>query len=141
MANKESLTNAQLKNGTIQVMIESLDTDYKWFNKVWRPAYWFDEASKEETLIEFTKNPTGWKNAKIGDLMTVWFPQRRDVRALNPLPPLLARIPSTEVVTLTNNLSSGNTPAGQNGKREKSVKATILKIWEANAPCDPELTL
>jgi len=68
-----AVTNAQLKNGTIQQMIDSLDTNYGWFNKAIRPAYWFDEESKEETLIEFTKNPTGWKEAKIGDLMTIWF--------------------------------------------------------------------
>lgn len=68
-----AVTNVQLKTGTIQNMIETLDTDYKWFNKVWRPAYYLNEESKEETLIEFTKNPTGWKNAKIGDLMFMWY--------------------------------------------------------------------
>lgn len=85
-ANKNTLTNAQLKNGTIKDMIDSLDTDYGWFNKSIRPAYWFDEESKEETLVEFAKHPNEWKDTKIGDIMVTWFGSGTDalpdVRAL-----------------------------------------------------------
>lgn len=56
-ANEATLTDTQLQKGKMRDMVDDLDTKYSWFNKVWRPAYWFDEASKEETFVEFTKNP------------------------------------------------------------------------------------
>jgi hypothetical protein len=136
-----AVTNAQLKNGTIQQMIDSLDTNYGWFNTAIRPAYWFDEESKEETLIEFTKNPTGWKEAKIGDLMTIWFwlwqpGAKNDIIALN-------RVPASSAIALVNSILPlpGTNPATGNNRTE-AVKKTIVKIWEANGPgCDPEKTL
>lgn len=135
-----AVTNAQLKNGTIQQMVDSLDTNYSWFNKAIRPAYWFDEESKEETLIEFTKNPTEWKEAKIGDLMTIWYwswpDARPDIRALS-------RVPASSAVALVNAMlpAPGTNPATGNNRTE-SVKKTIVSIWEANGPgCDPDKTL
>lgn len=129
-ANKNTLTNAQLKNGTIKDMIDSLDTDYGWFNKSIRPAYWFDEESKEETLVEFAKHPNEWKDTKIGDIMVTWFGSGTD--ALPDVRALWNRVINQNIPTLISSIDPDRIP---------SVKKNIQKIWEANAPCDPEKTL
>lgn len=124
-ANKGTLTNAQLKNGTIQDMIETLDTKYSWFYTR-RVSYLFDDESAKQTLIEFSKNPTDWKNAKIGDLMVEWFSTKR-----TDLP--VGRIVPTGIQSLIAGIT--------NNERLISVQKNIQKIWEDNAPCDPEMTL
>lgn len=125
-ANEATLTDTQLQKGKMRDMVDDLDTKYSWFNKVWRPAYWFDEASKEETFVEFTKNPNWWKNAKIGDLMVEWFSgsNREDL-------PVGRTVPQS-IDTLVGNI---------HGDRLESVQKSIQKIWEENAPCDPDKTL
>ncbi len=124
-ANKVTLTNAQLKNGTIKDMIESLDTEYSWFYTR-RLSYQFDTESGQQSLIEFAQNPNEWKNAKIGDLMVEWFSsQREDL-------PVGRTVPNT----IKNLVASVDTD------RLESMKINIQKIWEANSPgCDPEKTL
>ncbi len=124
-ANKVTLTNAQLKNGTIKDMIDSLDTEYSWFYTR-RVSYLFDETSKQQTLIEFAKNPNEWKNAKIGDLMVEWFSSERD------------DLPAGR--TVPNSIK--NLVASIDTLPLESMKINIQKIWEANGPgCDPEKTL
>ena len=124
MANKGTLTSAQLKNGTIKNMIESLDTEYSWFYTR-RVSYLFDDETAQETLIEFAQNPKEWKNAKIGDLMVEWFASTRwDL-------PVGRTIPNS-IRILVASIDTNRLP---------SVENNIQKIWEANAPCDPEKTL
>lgn len=123
-AHKGTLNNAQLKNGTIKDMIESLDTEYSWLYAR-RISYLFDDNTKQDMLIEFTKNPTGWKNAKIGDLMAEWFSSTREDL------PVWRIVPN----------SIKNLVASVDTLPLKSMKINIQKIWEANAPCDPEKTL
>lgn len=123
-AHKRTLNNAQLKNGTIKDMVESLDTEYSWFYTR-RISYLFDAESKQETLIEFAKNPNEWKDAKIGDLMVEWYPKRRDIPA--------GRVVPIHIKNLIANIN--------NNAREASVRKNILKIWESEAPCDPDKTL
>lgn len=60
-----SLTHAQLKDGTIKDMIDSIDTQFGWFSKLWRPAYWVGEEDKLKALSEFTKRPKRWEKTKI----------------------------------------------------------------------------
>lgn len=123
-AHKRTLNNAQLKNGTIKDMVESLDTEYSWFYAR-RVSYLFDDESGQQTLIEFAKNPNEWKDAKIGDLMVEWYPNRPDIPAGRVVP-----------IHIKNLIASIN-----NNAREASVRKNILKIWEAEAPCDPDKTL
>lgn len=121
-ANILTLNNAQLKNGTIQDMVESLNTEYSWFHTR-RISYLFDDESTKETLIEFTRDPTGWKNAKIGDIMVEQFSSAR-----NDLP--VGRVVPSSMTKLISNTT-----------HIESVNLTIQKIWEANSPCDPDKTL
>lgn len=115
------LTHQQLQNGTIKSMIDSIDTQFGWFSKLWRPAYWSGEEEKLKALSEFTKRPKKWEKTKIGDLMVEWFLGSPtgwtvDRRTIN----LLTTIPANKV---------------------DAMKNVITKIWEENKPCDPTKTL
>lgn len=120
-----SLTHEGLKNGTIKDMIDSIDVTYGWYSKLWRPAYWANESEKTTALTEFTKRPKKWKDTKIGDLMVGWFSGSR-----TDLPT------GWTVQSKTTNLI-WTIPAG----KLDAMKNIITKIWEDNAPCNPETTL
>lgn len=123
-----ALNHTQLRTGTIKDMIDSIDIQYWWFSKIWRPAYWANEEEKATALTEITKRPARWRDTKIGDLMVSWFTTGAGARTDLPTGWRISRKSTNLINTIP-------------PTKLDAMKHIITKIWEENKPCDPTKTL